>query len=119
MTKFFVDSEGNYLGAFDGAEPPVGAIEVFDPPTDGRQKYIGGRWSTLDAERKLVAKSVVQQRIILKGKMGEAYDLLTRNPDYFARWFAPDHPAVYCDDQDAVGLVAALGLDPKEILAPE
>ena len=28
------------------------------------------------------------------------------------RWFAPDHPAVYCDDLDAVALVTALGLDP-------
>ncbi|WP_281405369.1 hypothetical protein [Mesorhizobium sp. B2-3-12] len=42
---------------------------------------------------------------------------MTANPVYFARWFAPDHPAVYCDDPDAVALVQALGLDPADILA--
>lgn len=26
MTKYFVDSNGAYLGGFDGAEPPSGAI---------------------------------------------------------------------------------------------
>ena len=37
---------------------------------------------------------------------------------YFVRWFAPEHPSVYCDDPDAAGLVAAPGLDPAVILAP-
>lgn len=71
--------------------------------------------------RKLVAKSVVQQRIIDKGPqyMTQALEMLQSNAVYFARWFAPDHPAVYCDDPDAIGLVNALGLDPNEILAPE
>jgi hypothetical protein len=68
--------------------------------------------------RAMVVKSVVQARIIDVGKMGDAYAMLTANPVYFARWFAPDHPAVYCDDPDAVGLVLALGLDPAVILAP-
>ncbi|MCZ8546906.1 hypothetical protein OOJ09_22190 [Mesorhizobium qingshengii] len=52
------------------------------------------------------------------GKMGDAYAALTGNPIYFARWFAPDHPSVYCDDPDALILVQALGLDPAAILAP-
>jgi hypothetical protein len=73
-----------------------------------------------DAEpvRLSVLKSTVQQRIIDAGKMADAYAALTANPVYFARWFAPDHPVVYCDDPDAVGLVTALGLDPEIILAP-
>ncbi|BCM19259.1 hypothetical protein [Mesorhizobium sp. J8] len=68
--------------------------------------------------RPTVLKSTVQARIITAGKMDEAYAMLTANPVYFARWFAPDHPVVYCDDPDAVGLVDALNLDPAEILAP-
>ncbi|WP_044547581.1 hypothetical protein [Mesorhizobium japonicum] len=68
--------------------------------------------------RPMVRKSVVQARIIAAGKMPAAYVALTANPVYFARWFAPDHPEVYCDDPDAVALVQALGLDPAVILAP-
>ncbi|RWK54290.1 hypothetical protein [Mesorhizobium sp.] len=68
--------------------------------------------------RKTVLKSVVQARIIEAGKMAAAYAALTQNPIYFARWFAPDRPEVYCDDPDAIQLVTALGLDPDAILAP-
>jgi hypothetical protein len=39
------------------------------------------------------------------------YAALTGNSTCFARWFAPDHTEVYCDDPDAVGLVTSLGLD--------
>lgn len=45
MTKYFVDAVGNYLGGFDGAEPPKGAIEVATPPIDGRCKWDGLKWS--------------------------------------------------------------------------
>jgi hypothetical protein len=81
---------------------------------DGAPKFV----DTLeDVPRAMVAKSTVQQRIIDAGRMADAYAALTANAVYFARWFAPDHPAVYCDDADAVALVTALGLDPAVILA--
>lgn len=118
MTKIFVDENGVYLGGFDGADPPADAIEVPEAPEDARQIWRDGAWSALPAARQLVLKSVVQARIIDAGKMGQAYAALTANPIYFARWFAPDHPSVYCDDPDAVGLVEALDLDPAVILAP-
>lgn len=118
MTRFFVDSNGAYLGGFEGLEPPAGAIEVQQAPEDARQIWQDGAWSAAPAARQLVLKSVVQARIIEAGKMSEAYAALTSNPVYFARWFAPDHPSVYCDDPDAVGLVQALKLDPAVILAP-
>ncbi|TIW49863.1 MAG: hypothetical protein E5V71_00485 [Mesorhizobium sp.] len=60
----------------------------------------------------------MQARIIDAGKMSDAYAALTRNLVYFARWFAPDRPEVYCHDPDAVSLLQALGLDPDAILAP-
>ena len=122
MTRYFANEDGTYLGAFDGddVEVPDDAIEVGEPPLDGRQLYDGqGGWLPL-VERKLVPKSIVQQRIIEKGPqyMQQALQMLQSNAVYFARWFAPDHPAVYSDDVDARGLVVALGLDPDEILAP-
>lgn len=68
--------------------------------------------------RPSVPKSIVQARIITAGKMGDAKAMLDADPVAFARWFAPDWPAVYCDDANAVAFVTALGLDPAEILAP-
>lgn len=44
MAKFFIDQDGNYLGGFDGAEPPDGAIEIESPPDHGADKLIGGAW---------------------------------------------------------------------------
>lgn len=69
--------------------------------------------------RPMVRKSIVQARLIDAGKMDEAYAILIGNPEYFARWFAPDRPEVYCDDPDAVLVVTMLGLDPEIILAVE
>jgi len=118
MTRYFVDAQGFYLGGFDGAEPPNSAIEVPRAPDDARQIWQNGKWSIAPTVRQMVLKSIVQARIIDAGKMQQAYAMLTGNAVYFARWFAPDRPEVYCDDPDAVGLVRALGLDPATILAP-
>jgi hypothetical protein len=120
MTKYFVDSDGAYLGGFEGegVQLPENGIEVPEAPEDASQVWDGSAWSAPPAVRRTVLKSVVQARIIDAGKMGQAYAALTSNPIYFARWFAPDRPAVFSDDPDAVGLVKALGLDPAVILAP-
>lgn len=45
MTKFYVDASGNYLGGFDGAQPPIGSTEVPFPPQDGRMIWNNGSWS--------------------------------------------------------------------------
>ena len=44
MAKYFVDTDGNYLGGFDGVEPPHGAIEVAAPPAYGLDKWVNGEW---------------------------------------------------------------------------
>lgn len=75
--------------------------------------------ATLPPPRPTVRKSTVQTRLIEAEKMGDAYALLTSHPVFFARWFAPDRPEVYCDDPDAVQFVTGLGLDPAEVLAAD
>ncbi|RWC76082.1 MAG: hypothetical protein EOS30_09815 [Mesorhizobium sp.] len=70
-------------------------------------------------DRPKVPKSLVMQRLIDRNKMDQAYAMLSSQPKFFARWFAPDHPAVYCDDADATAFVTALNLDPAVILASE
>jgi len=41
MTQYFVNEQGRYIGGFDGAEPPEGAIEVPHPPADARMVWDG------------------------------------------------------------------------------
>lgn len=47
MQKFYIDENNNYIGSFDGPEPPKGSIEVDTPPDDGRQKWSGTGWYPL------------------------------------------------------------------------
>lgn len=42
--KYYVDQSGVYLGGFDGAEPPLGSIEIPEPPVDGRYILANGAW---------------------------------------------------------------------------
>lgn len=58
-TKFYRDSDGNYLGGFDGALPPEGAIEIPEPPPHGACIWNGTEWTfspelqeTIDADQK-------------------------------------------------------------------
>lgn len=46
MTQYFVDEQGRYLGGFDGAEPPAGAIEVPYAPLDARMTWDGEQFSS-------------------------------------------------------------------------
>lgn len=43
-TKYFIDADGKYIGGFDGAEPPDGAIEVDEPPEHAEDNRVGGKW---------------------------------------------------------------------------
>lgn len=40
-TKYFVDDQGRYLGAYCGVKPPAGAIEVSVAPIDARMIWTG------------------------------------------------------------------------------
>jgi len=51
--KFYVSASHDYLGGFDGAEPPAGAIEVpQDRPGPG-YTWDGSKWTGPSAEFKL------------------------------------------------------------------
>jgi hypothetical protein len=39
MSKFYIDGSNNYIGAFDGAQPPNGSIEVPSAPPHARCKW--------------------------------------------------------------------------------
>lgn len=68
--------------------------------------------------RRKVLKSVVVARLIAANKIDAAFAALNANKGAFARWFSPDHPAIYADDPEALTLLQAIGADPAVILAP-
>lgn len=43
VVKYFADSMGNYVGAFEGVEPPAGSIEVT-APNHGLDHWDGDGW---------------------------------------------------------------------------
>jgi hypothetical protein len=70
------------------------------------------------ATRRLIAKSVVQERVNALGKWAAVAALLYTNglPNiYYARWFAPDWPQVYADDPSMLALLTYAGLTADEI----
>ena len=45
MTKFYVDTDGKYIGGFDRATPPPGAVEVPLPPNHANfETWNGTQW---------------------------------------------------------------------------
>lgn len=43
VTKYYADANGNYVGAFEGALPPAGSIEV-PAPNHGKDHWNGTAW---------------------------------------------------------------------------
>lgn len=72
-----------------------------------------------DALPRLVPKSLIIKRLHEAGKLAAASAALNANLYLRERWYAPDRPAVYADDPEALALLAAIGADPAVILAPE
>lgn len=67
--------------------------------------------------RRLIAKSVVQERMHDAGKLSAALAALQSQPIFFARWFAPDWPNVYFDDEGLLTVLGAIGCTEAEIAA--
>lgn len=68
-----------------------------------------------EAPRRLIPKSIVQERCAVIGKLDELMTALLANPLYFGRWFAPNHPNVYADDPDLLAMLGAVGCTPEQI----
>lgn len=67
------------------------------------------------APRRLIKKSIVQERVNAIGKLGTVLTALNAEPLYFARWFAPDWPNVYADDEGLLAVLTAVGCTEGEI----
>jgi len=94
---------------YETTEPPS-AFAVEAAPMGGIQQ-----WEDRDPPRRLIPKSVVQERMHALGKLGDAFAALNSSPIYFGRWFAPDWPNVYFDDEGLLQILSAIGCTEAEI----
>ena len=68
--------------------------------------------------KRTVPKSMIIARLIADGKISDARAALDADSAAYARWWAPDRPAINFDDPDALALLAAIGADHETIMAP-
>lgn len=71
----------------------------------------------VDPPRRLIPKSVVQERAHTFGKLGAILAVLRSEGQEinYARWFAPDWPNVYFDDPAMLDLLAYVGCTEEQI----
>jgi hypothetical protein len=67
--------------------------------------------------RRLIPKSTVQERLISLGKADDADAALEANKVAKFRWFAPNHPNVFADDEALLVFLAGLGLSESQVEA--
>lgn len=116
MTRYFRDTDGAYLGGFDGAEPPAGAIEVPAAPNDARATWNGSAWVEPPPPPHLVPKLLVVERLAAAGRLATARQALNAADDLTReRWDAAKEIA--SDDTQVRGFLTAIGTDPDVILA--
>lgn len=70
------------------------------------------------AERRSVLKSTIISRLHAAGKLEAAQVAINSDAYVRERWYAPDKPAIYADDAEAIALLEAIDADPDAILAP-
>ncbi|MDR7232837.1 hypothetical protein J2X45_003947 [Caulobacter sp. BE264] len=67
------------------------------------------------AIRRTLPKSTVTGRLIEMGKAAEVKAALDADPVAWARWFTPDWPNVFADDEGLLAFLDALGLTSEQI----
>lgn len=65
--------------------------------------------------RRLIPKSTVTARLRGIGKFTDAWNALRADGDLFDKWFTPDWPNVYADDDGLLAFLGALGLTEEQI----
>ncbi len=103
MTRYFVDATGNYLGGFDGAEPPSGATEVPDAPADARQKWNNG-WQPYNPDYAAIDQEELNKVLMQDGSILRAIVAVMRDEINILR----THAAIGLPARTVVQLTTAL-----------
>jgi len=111
---YFIDHPKPATAEEQAAIDASGATEVvFNADTTGYQEI-----EPPNPPRRKLPKSTVQERVEARGKWEAVVALLFTNglPNInYGRWFAPDHPEVYADDERMLGLLMMAGCTEGEI----
>lgn len=106
-------------GPFVDAEGVSHPFNVLDLWSDEELSTIGVTRGAPEVLRRLLPKSLVQERVNNIGKLDDVLALLMApgNAIFYARWFAPDWPNVYYDDAGLLSILGAVGCTPTQITA--
>ena len=69
VTKYYADANGNYIGAFEGALPPAGSIEV-PAPNHGKDKWNGTAWVPYAPVPQSVTRAQAKLALLQAGLLG-------------------------------------------------
>lgn len=119
MTKYFVDDAGCYLGAFDGAEPPAGSVEVPSAPSDARQLWAGGAWGAVPVAPVTHITAVQGLKAIDHFGLSAEYELWANDParTFLQRTFINREPVWRRDDATLNAAATHLGLTSTQVAA--
>lgn len=77
-TRYFIDQDGRYIGAFEGADSPIiGGTEVHIPPQHAEDRWSGSEWITsavADRERKKSRRAEAISSINVTVSTGRNFD---------------------------------------------
>lgn len=102
-------------GPFTDDEGTQHSVSVLDLWNEADLAGIGVLATEVEDPRRLVRKSLVQERVNAIGKLSEAFAALNANPLAFGRWFAPDWPEVYFDDEGLLSILQSIGCTAEQI----
>ena len=108
--KYFVGSDGTYLGVFQGLEPE-GGIEVDMPPEDGRQIWDGEAWGPIPADiPSSVSRFQARAALHQSGKLSEVEAAIAES-DLFTQMAWQDAQEFRRNSPTILALGDQLGLD--------
>lgn len=88
MTKYCVDNQGAYIGGFDGAEPPAGAIEVPAAPSSATDTWDGTAWVAQVIVPQSVTRRQALQALLLAGLLDDVQPAIDAIADPMERRMA-------------------------------
>lgn len=102
-----------------GEDPPAApGVTFVESDTAAQGDLWNGQTFTrpeAPVQRRLLPKSTVTSRLIEMGKAAAVKAAMDANPVAWARWFTPDWPDVYADDDGLLAFLVAIGLTEGQI----
>jgi len=111
------DKDGVVTGSYACAQPGYAEEPLEDVQPDLVAFDAKMAAAMAPSARRLVPKSLIIARLQEAGKLAAASAAINVDLYVRERWYAPDRPAIYADDPEALALLTAIGADPKVILA--